>query len=241
MKVLITHLSIFTALTATAHAVTDAATLGLHNESEVGVVVTSGNAPTNTFNFRQLNTYGWDLELVRFNARFLKTSTRSAETAKNWALGLRYERELAEQFGLYFGQAIESDPFAGYFQRYNTDAGGKYFLLKEDALVWTAEAGYRYTIENRRAGDVNQSYLRFYTEASRAWTKTFSTKLWVEYLPNMSDSSDYQLNTEASANAAISDLFAIKLAYLIRNRGILVAPATEKTDAQFSTALVAKF
>jgi putative salt-induced outer membrane protein len=79
------------------------------------------------------------------------------------------------------------------------------------------------------------------TELMRAWTKTFSTKYWVEFLPNLSDSAGYRLNTELSGNAALSEIFSIKLGYLIRYNNTPPAGAAKQTDSTFTTALVAKF
>ena len=214
---------------------------GIHNESEAGIVTTGGNSESQSFNLKQSNTYGWDKNLGTFNARFLKTSAKGVETAKSWSFGFRYDRALETQFSLFVGLGLESDPFAGFQQRYNIDLGGKYTLMNDKEWTWSAEGGYRYTIENRLAGQSKASYLRAYSEATRTWTETFSTKLWLEYLPNLSVSSDYQLNSELSGSAAISSIFSIKMAYLLKYRHLLIAPATQTTDTQFTTALVAKF
>jgi putative salt-induced outer membrane protein len=218
-----------------------AANAGLHNESSVGVVIVGGNSDSQTFDFKQLNTYGWDLNLLKLTGHYLKTSTASIDTAQNWSIGLRYERELADRFSLFASEALESDAFAGFLQRYNTDAGGKYFIFKETDFTWTVEAGYRYAVENRFDGQVNQSLLRFYTEAVRDWTKTLSAKISIEELTNLTISSDYQINGEASVSASITEIFAIKTGYGLKYRKIPVAPATHTTDTQFTTALVAKF
>jgi len=217
-----------------------AASEGFHLEAEAGVVLSTGNADSQSFNFKQQSTYGFDVNLFKFFGKFLSTSASGVETARSWNLGARYERSLASNFSLFAGQALESDIFSGVIQRYNTDAGGKYFFVKEEAFDWSAEAGYRLSVENRYAGQVSQNYLRFYSEANRAWTKTFTTRLSVEYLPNLTQNTDYQLNGELSGNAAISELFAIKVGYLLKYRNVPVAPATRTTDTQLTTALVAK-
>jgi putative salt-induced outer membrane protein len=216
---------------------------GIHNNSEVGVVITSGNSDTQSLNFNQVNTYGWDenLNLAKFTGKYLDTSNNSVATARYWTAGLRYERAASKIFSLYVGQMEESDIFSGYNQRYNTDVGAKYFIYKEDAFVWSAEAGYRYTIENRLTQQVHQNYLRAYTEAVRDWTKTFSTKADVEYLPNLTVTTDYQINSEVAASAAINDVFAIKVGYVVKYRNLPPPPAIHTTDTQFTTALVSKF
>ncbi len=219
----------------------DKATQGFHNDSEAGVVITSGNAQSQSYDLKQSDAYGWNANLLKAYGKFLQNSAGSLQTAKYYVLGARYERTLSPDVSAFLGQNAESDRFSGYLQRYNSDAGGKYFFLKDEAITWSAEAGYRYTVENRTSGQYNQNYLRFYTEANRNWTKTFSTKLWVEYLPNLTVTNDFQLNSELSLSAALNDVFALKTAYLVKYRNILIAPAFDNTDTQFTTALVAKF
>lgn len=247
LSVLLSALAFIAIPAPLAHAI-DTAPAVFKNESEAGVVVTAGNAPTQTFNFKQANTYEWSGNLFKGSGSYLKSSTRDTETALTWSLGLRYERVLIERLNAFLGQSLESNRFAGFYQRYNSDVGGKYFLFKgsdatpkpEDDLVWSLEGGYRFTVENRSAEQVQQHYLRLFSDTVKNWSKTFSTRLWVEYLPNLSDTSDHQLNSELSANAALSEVFAIKVGYLVKYRTILLPPATEKLDSQFTTALVAK-
>ncbi len=214
---------------------------GLSNESEAGVVLTGGNAKSQSLNFRQLSLYRWELDVLRFDGKLLRTSSSGTESAKNWLLGLRYERSLVDRFSGYAGQSIEGDVFAGFLQRYNSDIGAKYYFYKEEAFQFFSEGGYRHAIENRFTEQLSQSLLRLYLEADRAWTKTFSTRVGFEYLPNLTISSDYQLNLDLSANAAISEILALKVGYTVKYRKIPVAPATESSDTQFTTAVVAKF
>jgi putative salt-induced outer membrane protein YdiY len=196
---------------------------GFHDESEAGIVVTGGNSSTQSYNFKTLTAYDWEQNTVKLSGKYLNTSANSINTAQYWTLGLRYERSLLDHLSVFAAQAIESDVFSGYLQRYNSDLGGKYYIYKEDAFYWDVEAGYRYTIENRFTGH-----------------KTFSTKADVEFLPNLTTSSDYQINTDISVNAALNDVFAIKVGYGIKYRNTLITPAIYNTDSQFTTALVAK-
>jgi putative salt-induced outer membrane protein len=242
MKILLPILASTLLLISPVHGDEPLKTDGFHNDSEAGVVIASGNSNAQTYNLSQNNAYGWDVKnLFKFNSKFLETTSGGQETAKYWILGLRYERVIDGDFSAFLGQGLESDPFSGYNQRYLTDVGGKYFIYKEETFYWDTEAGYRHSVENRLSGQVNESFIRLFTEANRSWTKTFSTKLWVEYLPNLTVSSDYQFNTELSTSALINDVFSIKSAYLLKYRNTLITPATSNTDRQFTTALVAKF
>ena len=212
------------------------------NESEAGIVVANGNSRSQTLNFKQLNSYAWLENILKFTARFTKSSSRGVDSVYYWSLGLRYERVLTDRFSVFASQALESDLFAGYLQRYNTDVGGKQVLLKDDGWLWNLEAGYRYMKEHRfTQPDVKNHFVRLYSDVNKVWTPTFSTLLWLEYLPNLTNSSAYQVNSELSLTAVMTDVFSLKSAYLMKYNHAPSSAAAEKTDTLLTTALVAKF
>ena len=215
---------------------------GLKNESEAGIVINSGNANSQSYNFKQTSMYGFNENQFKLTGHFLKTTAKDVTSARNWDLGLRYERYLFSGISVYLGQNVESDVFAGYIQRYNTDVGGKYSILKSEDYSWNAEAGYRFSSQNANDGtQVSSHFLRLYTEASRSWTKNFSAKYWLEFLPNLTDSSGYRINTELSISSILTSVFSIKSAYGIRFNNTPPDGAANKTDSAFTTSLVAKF
>jgi putative salt-induced outer membrane protein YdiY len=215
---------------------------GFHDESEVGMVITTGNTRANTFNFKQKNTYGWGVtHLLKFEGAFLDTNSFGTESARSYSLGLRFEEKLTERFSLFIGQDLESDIFAGYLQRFNSDLGSKYQVFKEDGFSWNVEGGYRYTIENRLAGDQTlKSFLRAYSDVAKDINKNVTTKLSVEYLPNLSSFSDFRINSELSLAALLNDVFSIKTGYLVKYINQPLPGVAVTTDTIFTTALVAK-
>ena len=187
----------------TAYADDSAATL--KNESEAGVVVTGGNTQTDTISLKEKTAYEWNKNIVKFGANFLTTSNAGNQQAYQWGLGLRYERELSDQIGIFLGQAVESNKYQGILQRYNSDLGGRYTFVKTEQFKWASELGYRFTRENYTLdGFKNINFLRLYNELERMFTKTFTIKWWIEFLPNINTSEAYKLNTELSGSDAIS-------------------------------------
>ena len=235
-------LFLFAVLSVSLIAVSASADEGFHDESEAGVVITSGNTRANTFNFKQKNDYTWSTHKFLFSGNFLDTTSSGVESARSYSLGIRYEEKLSEILSLFVAQNLESDIFAGYLQRYNSDAGVQYQILKDDGITWNAEAGYRYTIENQTSGNqVNKSQLRVYTELLKTVNKNVAAKLWIEYLPNLSNFSDYRINSELSLSALLNELFSIKSGYLVKYINIPLPGVSVTTDTIFTTALVAKF
>ncbi|MGZ3788714.1 MAG: DUF481 domain-containing protein [Bacteriovorax sp.] len=213
------------------------------NESELGVIIAKGNSDTQSYAAKEMVGYNWeDLNTLKFDGRYLQTKNAGIENAKYWMTGLRYDRILGAQLGMFLGEMLESDKYAGFDQKYNTDIGAKYRIIRELKLQWNAELGYRYTIENQLNGTQNKlHYIRAYTEAIKEWTQGVSTKLWFEYLPNLTIASDYQMNSELSISAALNRIFSVKSGYLLRYDHLPNPGAHATTNTLFTTALVAKF
>lgn len=212
------------------------------NESELGILIAKGNSDSESFNAKTQAGMTWaDVNTLKLSGRYLQTKTRDIENARFWSAGLRYDRAINARLGFYLGELVESDKYAGYNQKYNSDIGAKYSLIKDPKFIWDAEAGYRYTLEKLLIGEEKKlHYLRGYTEATKLWSESVSTKLWFEYLPNLTVASDYQMNSELSITAALNNMFAIKTGYLLRYDN-LPNPGAAKTDTLLTTALVAKF
>lgn len=213
----------------------------LTGEAEAGAIVVSGNNDSESYNAKFKTTYSVDKNNYIGFGRYLKTDSLGVESARNWEAGVRYERELSDYFSLFVGQKAESDVFNGYVQRDSTDAGVKYFLTKTDSITWTTEAGYRYQVTNPTTGEVSKDSLgRIYTEYNQKIRSDLSFKYWAEYLPNMDDADAYLANTEASLNVMLSQVFSLKLAYLLQYQNVVPA-GTKYSTTTTTMNLVAKF
>lgn len=217
--------------------------VGFKNESEAGVVISSGNSRSQSLSFKEATTYGWSENMFSLKGSFLQTKSQGVLSAKKWDTTLRYDRELTRQFGVFAAQGVESDRFAGYRQRHNSDLGGTYEVLKEeDKWDWKAEAGYRYSKERRTDGTRDRkSQGRLYTDVERKWNSTVSTRYWIEYLPNFSQERDWLLNSEASMSVTLSKIFSMKTSYLVKYDNQPAVAGTKKSDRTFISSLVAKF
>jgi putative salt-induced outer membrane protein len=231
------------AITALLLLICPLANAQFKDDSEAGVVITGGNTSTQSYNFTDKTDYLLDANTFRLDGHYLAARSNGVETAENWSAGLRYERALAEMVSAFAAQDVESDKFSGYLQRYNSDLGGKYYFFKKDKdLTFFTEDGLRFTHEHDTNADLHD-YLkgRVYLEAEKYWAPTTSTKLWVEYLPNFSFGRGWLLNSEASVSSALSSVFSIKTAYLVKYNNAPPTPTAVPTDTQFTTSLVAKF
>lgn len=237
----------FTLNTFAADATT-AADGKLSHESEAGVILTAGNSDTQTYSLKQLTEYTWTGNTVRFTAAYLLGKTSGIETAKKWDLGLRYDRALFDNLSAFLGYQIDANPFSGIYLRHTVDAGGKYDFIKQDNRTLLAELGYRMTAEDftlnngtSKSGSLTSHMSRAYVEYKEAWTKSFSTKAYIEYLQSYTNTKDYRINFEPSASMLLSEVFSVKLAYLLAFRNVPAVAGKKQTDTTFTTSLVAKF
>jgi putative salt-induced outer membrane protein YdiY len=213
------------------------------NQTDAGLVVNHGNSRSQSLNAKQDSAYQWDKNTLGATASYLKSSSSGVLSALQWAAALSYERALNERLSARLSQGVESDRFAGYLQRYNTDLGPKYVLYRSlPDWLWLGEAGYRFTRERSLSG-ARSSYqkARVFTEVDRQWNPTASSKVWVEYLPNFSVGTDWQLNAEFSTSANLNSVLALKVAYLYKYDHQLNPGATRNSDTVLTTALVARY
>jgi len=217
--------------------------LGWAHESEASAVLSAGNAENQTYSVAQKTQYLWSSDALKTHARYLLGKTSGAETARNWALGLRYERALGASLSSYLGYQLDSNVFANLDNRHTGDIGGKYQWIQTASHSLFSEAGYRLTQEKQLNPtlDLTSHFLRLYSEWVATWTPNLSSKLYGEYLPNLSRSSDWQLNSEISLGVLLNEVFSFKTGYLFLYRNTPAGVGKKQLDTVFTTALVAKF
>jgi putative salt-induced outer membrane protein len=223
-----------------AHAFSDDIKLGFQGESELGGTTTSGNTKTSSVAAKTDNKYLVGNELWTLTARYLRNADQNTETALFWSGSLRYDHELSDLVSVFLGYTVEADPYSGYVQRDSVDLGGKYYFMKRENFYWLGEAGYRYSKTHTYGENTYESFLRFYTEMQENIDKNTYAKVWIEYLPNLTNNKAYLTNAEASVSAVLTQLLSLKVSYLVKYQN-QPTPGYERTDSIFLTTLVAKY
>ncbi|MBC7421513.1 MAG: DUF481 domain-containing protein [Bdellovibrio sp.] len=216
---------------------------GWEHESTLGVVKVGGNSNSESYNGKQKTVYTINKNALTLTGQYLETKTTGVQTAKAWDAALRYEFIISAWWSAFLQHGAESDSFAGYTQRDNSDIGAKYFIIQDDNEKLFTEAGYRYTktLSSQAAPTKYESYGRSYIEYTRKFNDSVSGKVWVEYLPNFSDSEAYLVNYEPSVTVLMNSLLSLKVAYLVKYHNKTLTLNEKKEDTTFTTALVAKF
>lgn len=211
------------------------------NESELGILVTGGNTELEVYNTKTKNTYEKGNNTFTLGGHYMYGTSFNEENSRNWDINAKVEHALNKKIGLYLGTVYEGDEFAGIDNRLNGDLGSSYKFYKSDKGQAFTEVGYRYRREENLVGRVlNQSQGRVYLEGKRTPSKDITMKLWAEYLPNFTDSEDWQLNFEPSFQYNFHSNLALKWGYLGRYDNLPV-PGNKKFDFSYMTSLIAKF
>lgn len=212
------------------------------HESEASIVQVGGNTTSESYSAKQKTGYKLDTHIFTGAARYLQSKANQVETAKQWDVSVRYEKELGENWGLFLQHGAESDSYAGYVQRDNSDIGGKYIFLKESDQNFFGEFGYRYIKTQFTSGEMTYSNSgRVYLEYSAKFNDSVTGKFWAEYMPNFTVSDAYLLNYEPSVNVMMSQVLSLKVAYLVKYHNKTKTNDEKKEDTSLTTALVAKF
>ncbi len=212
------------------------------HESEASVVQVGGNTSSESYSIKQKTGYKLETHIFTAAARYLQSKANQLETAKQWEASLRYEKELGNAIGVFLQQGAESDTYAGYIQRDNSDIGAKYYFSKQPDQVFFSELGYRYIKTQFTDGETAHSNSgRIFFEYDKKINSSVTAKLWAEYLPNFKEADAYLLNYEPSINVMMSQILSLKVSYLVKyhNKTKILGEKTE--DTTFTTALVVKF
>ena len=211
------------------------------SESEASSVVVSGNTNSEAYSLRSKNSYTLESNVFGAFGRYLQSRANGVENARSCEAGATYERILSAHISGVIGHKAESDTYAGYIQRDSSDLGGKYYFIKEDANLWFAEAGYRYTktLDNNN-NTSHANFGRLYSEYSQNLSESLSYKVWAEYLPNFTENEAYLANAEPSLTVLLNSVFSLKLAYLVKYQN-KPANSGKRVDTVSTTSIVAKF
>lgn len=224
------------------------------HESELGLMSTqsanSSSEDTDLYFGKHKSIVAFDKNTLTANGQYFYGKKGDQITSRNWMGALQWDRTFSERFKGFLAEKLEGDRFMGYVLRSNTDIGGRYyFSIQEepkDLDYFFAEAGYRLTYEDYTTNLPNTNstshVARIYSEYSKPWADSFSTKLWIEYLKTIGNDNRDQYNAELSALNKMSDLLTLKGSYLVKFDDTLKDKGLEKnTTKVMMISLIANY
>lgn len=210
-----------------------------------GFTQTSGNANALTMNFGDKVKYtvrGWTLAQ---DLTFFYGEADDKVNANFWNGGVRAERRLTSRIGLYVMGRFDRNVLQGVARRFEEAFGIDAKLVDAPHDKLSAQIGgsaFQLTVTpgSTVVGKANYPAARLGLDYKHLFSDLAYVQQTAEYLPNLSDSEAYLVNTETSLVAPLSKRLGIKMGYVVRYNStppIKNNVPLKTTDVFFSSGL----
>jgi putative salt-induced outer membrane protein YdiY len=206
---------------------------------DISFVKTGGNTDVSTLGLSdKIEWKTSDRFTIKQNFGWVYGTDEGVANANALLTGVRGEYFLTERFLMFLGLNYDFNMFSGVKRRFEEYLGVGVDAIKTDRDILRLEGGFSLFQEWQLYADTSYSFTA--GRAAADFKHYFAEKAYfqqvVEFLPNFKVSDDYRLNTETSLVAPIGGNFAIKVAYIMRYRG-LPPEGVSDTDTVFRTAI----
>jgi len=210
-----------------------------------GFAQTNGNANALSMNFGNKLKYtlkGW---ILNEDLSFFYGEANDRVNANFWNGGLRAERTLTPRLGLFVATRFDRNVLQGIASRFEEGFGldAKLIVEKRDKLSMQVGGSlFQQTLTPGSTTNAKRNFpaARVGLDYKHAFSDMAYFQQTAEYLPNLSETGVYLMNTESSLVAPLSKRLAVKMGYVIRYNS---APpvrnnvALKNTDTFFSSGL----
>jgi putative salt-induced outer membrane protein YdiY len=208
---------------------------------EFGIDGSGGN--TETFNFR----FGADVELkvsqYEFEADFdyRKNTADWKETANRAFLDWQAKRLLGEPWAAFVHGTVEYDEFRDFDLRLAVDIGVSRDLIKTDTGTLSARFGGGFSRELGLPSEYYVPELVFGMDLEHSLSKRQKLTAKIDYMPDVTDFTDYRINTEAAWEVLIDQQRNLTLKTSILNRYDATPGTAKANDLDYSVVLLWSF
>lgn len=210
---------------------------GWRDVAELTFVLTSGNATSSTFGFKNTADYLWPSAAFQLSAGGVRTrsgtvtrtatgtpenfsvseTTDTRTTAENYFLRSRLDRNFSETLFVFGGLGWDRNTFAGVDNRYGFVTGAGRTWFTEDTRRLKTDLGLTYTIQDDvvENPDVDDSFMGLrgsYDYFRKLTDNTDFTSVLVAD-QNLSETSDLRADWTNAVAVAMSDRLALKTGF----------------------------
>ena len=213
---------------------------GWSGVGELGFVTTSGNTDSTALNFRLefiKTTENWN---YRFTGNGLMTSEDGDKDNERYQLEGQANRKLGEKGYLFGVYRYDADKFGTYDPSQTFTVGYGRELMKSEKHVLKGEIGVGYRkLEERVSGETaSDAILRLLLDDS--W-QVFKTTAWTNRLLIETGSNNTFTQWNTGLAISMTDAFAVKFGFELRNNSEIPPGDSDKTDTVTSVNLVYNF
>ena len=218
----------------------EAVELGWSGVGELGYVKTSGNTDSSALNVRLEFIKTTELWRYRFAGTALTTSEDGNKDNERYTAEAQADRKLGEKgyvFGVY---RYDADKFGSYDPSQSFTVGYGRELMKSEKHVLKGEIGVGYRKQEERLTGITESDAILRLLLDDAW-QVFETTSWTNRLLIETGSNNTFTQWNTGLTVAMTDAFAVKLGFELRNNTDVPPGDTENTDTITSVNLVYNF
>jgi putative salt-induced outer membrane protein YdiY len=174
-------------------------------------------------------------------ATAVNTTDHGAKTAERYLFMFRGQRKLTTILGVSTGEKLERDPFSGVDFRSILDAGLSWALVRRTDWTLDGVTGIGWNHESRTTPpDINSPVGLLQLLSRIPFGRAGDTTQRFTYYPDFKTAAAYRNEVELTAQAAMTDRLALKLAYLLRHSNEPV-PGFKKTDNTTTASVVLRW
>jgi putative salt-induced outer membrane protein len=207
---------------------------------ELGFVNTTGNTETVNLNFRFNLVRTGESWRHRFTGTALNTSEDGRQDNERYTVEVQSDRKLNDRSWLFGAFRWDADKFGSYDPQVTLTAGYGYQLMKSDKhqLKGEAGAGYRKLTETVSRLSETEIIARFLLDDS--W-QVFRSTLWTNRLLVETGSSNTFTQFNTALAFSMTDTWAVKLGFEVRNNTKIPPDDSVHTDTITSANIVYNF
>lgn len=206
---------------------------------ELGLSGTEGN--TETFNVRfGLKAKHKSEHLVRtLELTSIQKSAAGATTANTALVDGRIEWPMpASRWNYYVHGLAEYDQFKAFDYRLSADTGVGFEYIQTESTTLIGRAGLSASREIGGPENHTNPEIAFGSEFKHKFNATHSISGKVDYFPNVTDFSDFRLNSQAGWEIALSHTWGLSLKLSAIDRYDSTPQGAQPNDLDYSTLLI---
>ena len=214
--------------------------LGWSGSGEFGLVNTTGNTESLALNLNMELIKVTESWRYRFGASILMTSEDSVKDNERYQLEAQADRKLNEKSWIFGVYRYDADKFGAYdpSQTFTVGYGRELMKSEKHTLIGEIGGGYR-KLKDRIGGESNSDAVaRFVLDDT--W-QVFETTAWTNRLLIETGSNNTFTQFNTAVAVSMTEKFAVKVGFELRNNSDLPPGDSEKTDTITTVNLVYGF